>query len=217
MRKSNDGEATGQRASSFSAASARRMACAAKSGCKASQAIRWRSQPMTASPTRGGTRKFRLRAVRPQGKDMLVAQVEGVDDRAGAEALNRVELYVARDKLPAPEEDEFYIADLIGLRAETADGANDRRRRRGAQFRRWRYSGDRPVQVEKTSDFSNEPRQQARRRDAAAALHQGDDADHRRQAGRVVVVPTDGGGRAKLRRRLPSNCAALLRFPRFMP
>jgi 16S rRNA processing protein RimM len=71
---------------------------------------------------KSGTRNFRLRAVRPQGKDMLVAQVEGVDDRAGAEALNRVELYVARDKLPAPEEDEFYIADLIGLRAETPDG-----------------------------------------------------------------------------------------------
>jgi 16S rRNA processing protein RimM len=60
--------------------------------------------------------------VRRQGKDMLVAQVEGVDDRAGAEALNRVELYVARDRLPAPDEDEFYIADLIGLRAETAEG-----------------------------------------------------------------------------------------------
>jgi len=71
---------------------------------------------------KSGARHFRLRAVRPQGKDMLVAQVEGVDDRAGAEALNRVELYVARDKLPAPEEDEFYIADLIGLRAETAEG-----------------------------------------------------------------------------------------------
>ncbi|KAF0210903.1 MAG: rimM [Methylocystaceae bacterium] len=71
---------------------------------------------------KSGARQFRLRAVRPQGKDMLVAQVEGVDDRAGAEALNRVELYIARDKLPAPEEDEFYIADLIGLRAETAEG-----------------------------------------------------------------------------------------------
>ena len=71
---------------------------------------------------KSGTRHFRLRAVRPQGKDMLVAQVEGVDDRAGAEALSRVELYVARDKLPAPEEDEFYIADLIGLRAESAEG-----------------------------------------------------------------------------------------------
>ncbi|MBG0801426.1 ribosome maturation factor RimM [Methylocystis sp. H4A] len=71
---------------------------------------------------KSGTRNFRLRALRRQGKDMLVAQVEGVDDRAGAEALNRIELYVAREMLPAPEEDEFYIADLIGLRAETPDG-----------------------------------------------------------------------------------------------
>jgi 16S rRNA processing protein RimM len=71
---------------------------------------------------KSGTRNFKLRAVRPQGKDMLVAQVEGVDDRAGAEALNRVELYIPREALPAPEVDEFYIADLIGLRAETAEG-----------------------------------------------------------------------------------------------
>ncbi|MGJ0532157.1 MAG: ribosome maturation factor RimM [Methylocystis sp.] len=71
---------------------------------------------------KSGSRHFRLRAVRPQGKDMLVAQVEGVDDRAGAEALSRVELYIPREALSPPEEEEFYIADLIGLRAETAEG-----------------------------------------------------------------------------------------------
>jgi 16S rRNA processing protein RimM len=54
---------------------------------------------------------------------MVVTKVEGVDDRAGAEALTGVELYLPRESLPAPEEDEFYIADLIGLRAETPDGA----------------------------------------------------------------------------------------------
>lgn len=71
---------------------------------------------------KSGSRHFRLRAVRPQGKDMLVAQVEGVDDRAGAEALSRVELYIPREALSPPAEEEFYIADLIGLRAETAEG-----------------------------------------------------------------------------------------------
>ena len=48
---------------------------------------------------------------------MLVAKVEGVDHRNGAEALTGVELYLPREKLPAPEEEEFYIADLVGLRA----------------------------------------------------------------------------------------------------
>ncbi|MBM3653838.1 MAG: 16S rRNA processing protein RimM [Alphaproteobacteria bacterium] len=71
---------------------------------------------------KGGARKFKLLSVRPQGKDMLVARVDGVDDRKGAEALNGVELYLPREKLPAPDEDEFYIADLIGLRAKTPDG-----------------------------------------------------------------------------------------------
>ncbi|MBM3564041.1 MAG: ribosome maturation factor RimM [Alphaproteobacteria bacterium] len=72
---------------------------------------------------KGGARKFKLLSVRQQGKDMLVAKVEGVGDREGAEALNGVELYLPRERLPAPDEDEFYIADLVGLRAETPDGA----------------------------------------------------------------------------------------------
>jgi len=31
-------------------------------------------------------------------------------------------LYVPRDRLPPPEPEEFYHADLIGLRAESRDG-----------------------------------------------------------------------------------------------
>lgn len=72
---------------------------------------------------KSGARQFTLLSTRPQGKDMLVARVSGVADRAGAEALNGVELYLPREKLPATEEDEFYIADLVGLRAETRAGA----------------------------------------------------------------------------------------------
>lgn len=72
---------------------------------------------------RCGTRTIALLSLRPQGKDMLVARVEGVTDRTGAEALTGVELYVSRSKLPPPEdEDEFYLADLVGLVAETRDG-----------------------------------------------------------------------------------------------
>jgi 16S rRNA processing protein RimM len=72
---------------------------------------------------KSGARSFVLAHVRPQGKDMLVARVEGVTDRAGAERLARIELHAPRAKLPEPDEDEFYLADLEGLRAETAEGA----------------------------------------------------------------------------------------------
>ena len=71
---------------------------------------------------KSGQKSFRLLDLRPQGKDMLVARLEGVHDRDGAQALNGVELYLARDKLPAPDADEFYLADLEGLRAETTGG-----------------------------------------------------------------------------------------------
>ena len=71
---------------------------------------------------KSGRRSFDILHLRPQGKDMLVARLRGVDDRDGAQALNGVDLYLARDKLPAPDEDEFYLADLEGLRAETATG-----------------------------------------------------------------------------------------------
>ena len=54
--------------------------------------------------------------------NMLVARVEGVNDRRGAEALNGVELYLDRDVLPPPEDEEFYHNDLIGLRAQLDDG-----------------------------------------------------------------------------------------------
>jgi 16S rRNA processing protein RimM len=69
-----------------------------------------------------GARSFVIRSVRPQGKDMLVARIDGVGDRESAEALRGVELYVDRAALPEPEDDEFYLADLEGLRAETAAG-----------------------------------------------------------------------------------------------
>ncbi|WP_442755381.1 ribosome maturation factor RimM [Methylocystis sp. JAN1] len=73
---------------------------------------------------KNGARTFKLLSVRPQGKDMLVARVEGVADRMAAERLTGVELFIARENLPAPEdEDEFYLTDLVGLRAETRAGA----------------------------------------------------------------------------------------------
>ena len=71
---------------------------------------------------RSGERRFVLTTLRPQGKDMLVARVEGVRDRDAAQALTGVELFAPRENLPPPDEDEFYLADLEGLRAETRGG-----------------------------------------------------------------------------------------------
>ena len=54
--------------------------------------------------------------------NMLVARLAGIADRDAAEKLNGVELYVERHLLPEPGDDDFYHADLIGLRAQLMDG-----------------------------------------------------------------------------------------------
>ena len=48
-----------------------------------------------------------------------MATLLGVATREEAERLNGLELYIAREKLPATDEDEYYHADLIGLAAVT--------------------------------------------------------------------------------------------------
>ncbi len=68
-----------------------------------------------------GTLRFEIEAVRP-AKDHLVARLSGVRDRDAAQRLANVRLYVARERLPATAPEEFYHADLIGLRAESRDG-----------------------------------------------------------------------------------------------
>jgi 16S rRNA processing protein RimM len=69
-----------------------------------------------------GTQRFEIEAVRA-AKDHLVARLAGVRDRDAAQRLTNLDLYVPRDRLPAPAPEEFYHADLIGLRAESRDGA----------------------------------------------------------------------------------------------
>lgn len=54
--------------------------------------------------------------------DLLVVRVKGVNDRDAAQKLTHEKLYLARENLPPPDEDEFYCSDLIGLRAETPEG-----------------------------------------------------------------------------------------------
>lgn len=59
--------------------------------------------------------------LRPHGADLV--SVEGVADRDAAERLTGTKLFVARERLPPPEPDEFYLADLVGLAAVRPDGA----------------------------------------------------------------------------------------------
>jgi 16S rRNA processing protein RimM len=69
--------------------------------------------------SKDGARSFEVATAR-EAKGHLVATFKGVATREDAERLNGVELYVARDKLPATDENEYYHADLIGLAAVNA-------------------------------------------------------------------------------------------------
>jgi len=55
-------------------------------------------------------------------KGGVVIRAREVETREQAEALRGLKLFIPRDRLPEPEEDEFYVTDLIGLSVETAEG-----------------------------------------------------------------------------------------------
>lgn len=74
-----------------------------------------------ALETADGSRRFTVVNARVQ-KTVVVTKFKGINDRNAAEALNGLELYIPRDRLPEPEEDEFYHTDLIGLTAEDESG-----------------------------------------------------------------------------------------------
>jgi len=72
--------------------------------------------------TKDGARQFEVTHAR-EAKDHLVATLKGIATREDAERLNGLELYIAREKLPDTDDDEYYHADLIGLAA--VNGANE--------------------------------------------------------------------------------------------
>jgi 16S rRNA processing protein RimM len=51
------------------------------------------------------------------------AEGRAVADRTVAEKLVNTRLYIARDRLPASDPEEFYLADLVGLAATAPEGA----------------------------------------------------------------------------------------------
>lgn len=47
--------------------------------------------------------------------NVIIAKINGVNDRNTAETLRGTELFIDRATLPAPDDNEYYQADLIGF------------------------------------------------------------------------------------------------------
>jgi 16S rRNA processing protein RimM len=73
---------------------------------------RWLKHPKRAEPAPIQLLKGRYL----QGKGLYVVQLEGVTNRDQAEALRNHTLLVPGEDRPELAEDEFYVADLVGLR-----------------------------------------------------------------------------------------------------
>ena len=69
-----------------------------------------------------GEREFTI-ALTGRAKGLIIARIDGVEDRNAAEALRGTRLYVERAALPPTAEEAYYHTDLIGLEAVGMDGA----------------------------------------------------------------------------------------------
>ncbi len=68
-------------------------------------------------------RRFEIAELRP-AKEVVIARLKGVTSREAAETLTGLKLFVPREKLPDPEdEDEFLQADLVGCAVVGPDAA----------------------------------------------------------------------------------------------
>jgi 16S rRNA processing protein RimM len=53
--------------------------------------------------------------VRVLKQNIIIANIDGINDRNTAESLRGTELYISRDDLPKLKENEYYQSDLIGF------------------------------------------------------------------------------------------------------
>ena len=67
-------------------------------------------------------RRFEV-ALTGRTKNALTARLSGVASKEAADALRGLRLTVERARLPEPEDDEYYHADLIGLEVFDTGGA----------------------------------------------------------------------------------------------
>lgn len=69
-----------------------------------------------------GSPGLTLTSARPD-KNGVVARAREIATKEQADALRGLKLHVPRDRFPEPDEDEFYLADLVGVEARDPDDA----------------------------------------------------------------------------------------------
>lgn len=74
--------------------------------------------------TEDGARSFTFQYLRDHKPGLVIVRAPEIASREDAAALKGVRFYVDRTALPAPDEDEFYLDDLVGLRAVDETGAD---------------------------------------------------------------------------------------------
>jgi len=88
--------------------------------------LSWKKMPqwwVAASDSEGAEWKpFTLKACKAQGKGDLIAAFAEIPDRTAAEAYDGYYIAAPRDALPAPDKDEYYWGDLIGLEVRNLAG-----------------------------------------------------------------------------------------------
>jgi 16S rRNA processing protein RimM len=77
----------------------------------------WLSGPPGGAPPR----LLRIAESREHG-EFVVARGHDIVDRAGAESLRGLAVFVPRASFPTPDADEYYWVDLIGCRVVNRDG-----------------------------------------------------------------------------------------------
>lgn len=87
----------------------------------------WTADPMTLLDYRellraDGSPGLTLLSGRPD-RNGVVGRAKEIATKEQADALRGLKLFVPRARLPEPEEDEFYLTDLIGLEARDPDDA----------------------------------------------------------------------------------------------
>jgi 16S rRNA processing protein RimM len=69
-----------------------------------------------------GSPGLTLTSARPE-KNGVVGRAKEIATKEQADALRGLKLFIRRDRLPEPDEDEFYLTDLVGLEVRDPSGA----------------------------------------------------------------------------------------------